>query len=175
MTVDIETAKYKSEYKGQTYYFCAPGCKATFDKNPENYLKSNNDDHGEHTHQACRWLRILTAFIVFLGITMGLFVGKPVLAESHEHCSHEATIAALRDYVNHAAEAGHIDNSGIVKSLLAKLDAAQKAYDKENINAAVNALEAFVNAVEAQTGKHILGEHGTHLIHHAHEVIAEIQ
>ena len=23
---------------GQTYYFCSPGCKATFDKNPEKYV-----------------------------------------------------------------------------------------------------------------------------------------
>ncbi len=28
----------KSTYKGQTYYFCAPGCKKSFDKDPEKYL-----------------------------------------------------------------------------------------------------------------------------------------
>lgn len=27
-----------SEYKGQKYYFCAPGCKKAFDKEPEKYL-----------------------------------------------------------------------------------------------------------------------------------------
>ncbi|MEW6034221.1 MAG: YHS domain-containing protein [Chloroflexota bacterium] len=27
-----------SHYKGKTYYFCAPGCKKAFDKNPEKYL-----------------------------------------------------------------------------------------------------------------------------------------
>jgi len=32
MDVDPETAKQKTEYQGQTYYFCAPGCKRTFDK-----------------------------------------------------------------------------------------------------------------------------------------------
>ena len=26
MTVDEKTAKFKSEYKGNKYYFCAPGC-----------------------------------------------------------------------------------------------------------------------------------------------------
>ena len=26
-----------TEYKGKTYYFCSPACKATFDKKPEKY------------------------------------------------------------------------------------------------------------------------------------------
>lgn len=38
MMVDPKTAPAKSEYKGQTYYFCAPGCKISFDKDPEKYL-----------------------------------------------------------------------------------------------------------------------------------------
>jgi xanthine dehydrogenase accessory factor len=38
MTVDIASAKYMSEYEGEIYYFCAAGCKATFDKNPLDYL-----------------------------------------------------------------------------------------------------------------------------------------
>ncbi|MEM2111752.1 MAG: YHS domain-containing protein, partial [Candidatus Bathyarchaeia archaeon] len=28
----------KSEYKGKTYYFCAPMCKQKFDRNPEKYV-----------------------------------------------------------------------------------------------------------------------------------------
>ena len=32
MEVDEKTAAGKSEYKGQTYYFCAPGCKRAFEK-----------------------------------------------------------------------------------------------------------------------------------------------
>ncbi|KUG20626.1 MAG: YHS domain-containing protein [Methanomicrobiaceae archaeon] len=39
MTVDEETAKYTSTYEGKTYYFCAPGCKKLFDRDPEAYLK----------------------------------------------------------------------------------------------------------------------------------------
>jgi YHS domain-containing protein len=38
MDVDERTAPAKSEYKGKTYYFCAPGCKREFDKNPEKYV-----------------------------------------------------------------------------------------------------------------------------------------
>jgi YHS domain-containing protein len=37
MTVDEKTAKWKSEYKGKTYYFCAPGCKRKFDADPAKY------------------------------------------------------------------------------------------------------------------------------------------
>ncbi|MGB9636180.1 MAG: YHS domain-containing protein [Thermoplasmata archaeon] len=35
----VEDAKYKYEYKGKTYYFCAPGCKKAFERNPEKYLQ----------------------------------------------------------------------------------------------------------------------------------------
>ncbi len=39
MEVDPKTAKFKSEYKGKTYYFCAPGCKKSFDENPKKFVK----------------------------------------------------------------------------------------------------------------------------------------
>ncbi len=38
MTVDPKTAAAKSDYKGQTYYFCSPGCKRSFDREPERYI-----------------------------------------------------------------------------------------------------------------------------------------
>lgn len=38
MDVDPQQAAGTSEYKGQTYYFCAPGCKRQFDKDPERYI-----------------------------------------------------------------------------------------------------------------------------------------
>ncbi len=39
MMIDEKTTKFKSEYKGKTYYFCHQNCKATFDKNPAKYAK----------------------------------------------------------------------------------------------------------------------------------------
>lgn len=39
MTVDPRKAAGTSEYKGQTLYFCAPGCKKKFDANPGQYLE----------------------------------------------------------------------------------------------------------------------------------------
>jgi YHS domain-containing protein len=41
MMVDPKTAAWKSEYKGSTYYFCAPGCKKDFDGDPEKYLSAS--------------------------------------------------------------------------------------------------------------------------------------
>jgi YHS domain-containing protein len=38
MDVDETTAKYVSEYKGQKYFFCAPGCKVMFDRDPEKFV-----------------------------------------------------------------------------------------------------------------------------------------
>ena len=42
MTVDENSAAATSEYKGQTYYFCAKGCKIAFDENPEQYLTGDD-------------------------------------------------------------------------------------------------------------------------------------
>ena len=39
MTVDPVTAAYVSEYAGQKVYFCCGGCKQTFDREPERYLR----------------------------------------------------------------------------------------------------------------------------------------
>ncbi len=38
MEVDPKTATHKSTYQGKTYYFCSPGCKRDFDKEPEKYI-----------------------------------------------------------------------------------------------------------------------------------------
>lgn len=37
MEVDPKTARWTSVYKGKEYFFCAAGCKAAFDRNPERY------------------------------------------------------------------------------------------------------------------------------------------
>ena len=38
MTVDPHTAKYRADYKGRPYYFCADSCRTKFVANPEKYL-----------------------------------------------------------------------------------------------------------------------------------------
>ena len=38
MDVDPATARHTTQYQGQTYYFCAPGCKRAFEAEPQKYL-----------------------------------------------------------------------------------------------------------------------------------------
>ncbi len=38
MDVEPRKAAAQSSYQGQTYYFCALGCKSKFDQDPEKYL-----------------------------------------------------------------------------------------------------------------------------------------
>ena len=39
MDVDVDNPPGgHSDYQGASYYFCAPGCKVTFDADPEKYL-----------------------------------------------------------------------------------------------------------------------------------------
>ena len=40
MTVEPATAATQTTYRGQTYYFCAVGCKRKFDTEPEKYFSS---------------------------------------------------------------------------------------------------------------------------------------
>ena len=39
MEVKEDEAAATSDYKGKTYYFCAAGCKETFEKDPEKYAE----------------------------------------------------------------------------------------------------------------------------------------
>ena len=45
MEVTYETAQARSEYDGQTYYFCSLGCKEEFDKDPEKYIEQIQNAH----------------------------------------------------------------------------------------------------------------------------------
>jgi YHS domain-containing protein len=46
MEVDPQTAAAKTEYEGETCYFCALGCKVAFEKDPEKYLKGAGAEGG---------------------------------------------------------------------------------------------------------------------------------
>ena len=45
MEVTYETAQARSEYNGQTYYFCSLGCKEQFDQEPERYVTRDETAH----------------------------------------------------------------------------------------------------------------------------------
>ncbi len=50
MMVDPEAAPAKATYDGETYYFCAPGCKRAFEQNPEKYLQEESAEAHHHAH-----------------------------------------------------------------------------------------------------------------------------
>jgi Cu+-exporting ATPase len=39
MEVDPQTAAAKSEFQGQTYYFCSLACKREFESDPKQYVE----------------------------------------------------------------------------------------------------------------------------------------
>jgi hypothetical protein len=69
---------------------------------------------------------------------------------------------------------GHIDNSGIAKSLASTLSAAQAALARGQTGTALSILRVFPAEVEAQAGRHIVALHATCLEMHADLVIAAL-
>ena len=53
MMVDEKTAKFKSDFNGKTFFFCAASCKATFDKSPEKFAKSATGDKSKSCGCGC--------------------------------------------------------------------------------------------------------------------------
>ncbi len=46
MTVTADESSRPFTYQGTTYYFCAPGCRVAFEKDPESYMR--RDAHADH-------------------------------------------------------------------------------------------------------------------------------
>ena len=46
MTVEPNRAAAQSTYQGETYYFCAVGCKQRFDREPDRYLARGKSEMG---------------------------------------------------------------------------------------------------------------------------------
>ncbi len=65
-------------------------------------------------------------------------------------------------------------SDGVVDRLLAKVDAAQVAFDHKQPSVAVQLLQTFIQEVEVQKGKHIQVERASHLMTQAQAVIHAI-
>ncbi|MDH4097254.1 MAG: YHS domain-containing protein [Nitrospira sp.] len=50
MNVEERTAAEQSAYEGTTYYFCSPGCREAFEKDPGQYLPKTTDLLGRKIH-----------------------------------------------------------------------------------------------------------------------------
>jgi len=45
MELTYENAQARTEYNGQTYYFCSLDCKEQFDKDPEKFVTREQETH----------------------------------------------------------------------------------------------------------------------------------
>jgi hypothetical protein len=106
--------------------------------------------------------------------TFSLFVAPPAAALDMDACPHDATLSSLRACVEHAMEIGAIDDAGVAVSLLAKIDAAQAALDRQQLAVAATTLTALARELAAQAGKHIAEPHAGHLQEHVQHVIAAL-
>ena len=51
MDVDPKTTSLTSSYQGKNYYFCSPGCKTAFDKEPQKYISKPGKPQSRQPHQ----------------------------------------------------------------------------------------------------------------------------
>ena len=65
------------------------------------------------------------------------------------------TLQSVIDTVDGYYTDGSISSAGVYNSLIKKLNAAQSAWDRGQANVVVNQLNALINEVSAQSGKHI--------------------
>ena len=115
----------------------------------------------------------LVALLAFGGFSLLTF--STARAQTTDECGHGTTIASLVTCVEQGAQQGFINNQGVAKSLLAKLDAAQAAEDRGQTATAINLLGAFIHEVQAQAGKHIAQPHADHMVMHAQMVIRALE
>jgi hypothetical protein len=86
-----------------------------------------------------------------------------------------ATPDSLAAGVKRLFEEGKIDNVGVYNSLISKLNAVLSALDKSKTSLAIQNLQAFVNEVNAQSGKHITAEAAMLLVTDAQWIIEQLQ
>jgi hypothetical protein len=97
---------------------------------------------------------------------------SPALAQNEMECP--PTIEGLSECITHHYSEDSISNQGTYNSLLAKVDAAQAARDRGQIDTSVNILNALIKEVSAQSSKKITPEVASHIIHHTQMVIEEL-
>jgi len=85
------------------------------------------------------------------------------------------TIDDLKTNIEELGFDGQIDSQGIVKSLIAKLNAAQKLVDKEKTDEAIMVLEDFIEQVEELSGIHVTPQAADILIKSAEYIMSRLQ
>lgn len=103
---------------------------------------------------------IFIAFVTFFwSVPFQVDAAASTSLSSLQPAAKEMAYGNLRNLVTK-----YVDKPGIAKSLLAKLNVAEEARLKGNANARTRIIGAFINEVEAQTGKAVSLEHARLLI-----------
>jgi len=84
------------------------------------------------------------------------------------------TISELKTEIEELGLQNEIDNQGIVTSLIAKLNVAQKLIDNGKTDQAKNLLNALINEVQAQSGNHITVDATDILIESAEYILSHL-
>jgi len=84
------------------------------------------------------------------------------------------TMGELKSEIEELGSEGKIDNQGIVKSFLAKLNVAQKLVDKGKVEEAEMVLNGFIMQVQNLSGIHITVEAADTLIQSAEYIISKL-
>jgi len=84
------------------------------------------------------------------------------------------TVDELKTEIEELGSEDKISNQGIVTSLIAKLNVAQKLVDNGKTDQAKKILNAFINEVQAQSGKHITPEAADILIESAEYILSHL-
>lgn len=87
----------------------------------------------------------------------------------------EDTPESLLETIDELLGDGSINNEGIANSLTVKLDAAIKMIEQGNIKTAVNILNALINEINAQAGKHITLEAVEALLEDIEAILAGLE
>jgi hypothetical protein len=83
-------------------------------------------------------------------------------------------LAHLPTCITHHYEMGDIDKEGVYQSLLSKAQNAVSSEGQGNTDATINLLNAIINELQAQEGRHVTESAAGMLINHAQMSINQI-
>ncbi len=143
------------------------------------YMDSDKYSNGSYSAYWDRATGILTQFMienVHVDETLNYVTSTSISFQIIDTNIWEAPIPTttdeLKTEIEELGSEGEIDNQGIVKSLMAKLNVAQKLVDKGKTDEAVNVLEDFIMQVQELSGIHITVEAADILIKSAEYILS---
>ncbi len=104
--------------------------------------------------------------------------GNVCVADCANHCIQRFNVPSIggtSDIVDVDLASGAINNAGTAHSLNSQLDNAQALLNQGDIQGTISALNAFIQHVEAQSGKHIEVQAAQLLINDAQVIMNSLQ